>query len=132
VAGSSETNEGPENIKDVLNAEPVFFPFKVDGSGGTHTILYSRDNVIFAMLPGSGEARLVPGYDVATRRVVSMLFSNGMRLHGIVSVYRPQGHDRLSDFARSPEMFRYLETPDGVYLVNVHHLLELSEEIPGP
>jgi hypothetical protein len=46
----------------------------------------------------------------------------------MVSVFRPQGHDRLSDFARSPEMFRYLETPEITYLVNVRHIVHLSEE----
>ena len=73
------------------------------------------------------EAHLDPGYDVATRRTVSMLFSGGLRLKGEVAVYQPQGHDRLSDFARSSEQFRYLETPDITYLVNVRHLVELVE-----
>jgi hypothetical protein len=45
-----------------------------------------------------------------------------------VRIYRPQGSDRLSDFARSPEQFLYLETPDATYLVNARHLIELVEE----
>ena len=57
-----------------------------------------------------------------------MLLSNGLRLRGSVRVYRPKGRDRLSDFARASESFRYLEAPDGTYLVNVRHLLELAEE----
>jgi hypothetical protein len=128
VAGSSATHAGPERIKDVLNAEPGFFPFEVRGSNGEkQTILYNRDHVIYVELVDD-EAHLDPGYDVATRRTASMLCSNGARLKGVVSVYRPQGRDRLSDFARSSEQFHYLETPDVTYLVNVRHLIELVEE----
>ena len=130
VAGSSATHHGPERIKDVLNAEPGFFPFEVFGADGLkQTILYNREHVVYVELVGNHEAGLDPGYDVATRRTVSMLCSNGTRLHGVVSVYRPQGRDRLSDFARSSEQFRYLEAPDATYLVNVRHLIELVEEI---
>jgi hypothetical protein len=132
VADSSAAHEGPERVKDVLNAEPGFFPFEVDSSSGTRTILYNRDHVIFVSLPDNHEPRLDPGYDVAPKRIVSMLFSNGARLDGVVSVYRPQGRDRLSDFARSPENFRYLEIPNGTCLVNVRHLIELVEEAPNP
>jgi hypothetical protein len=131
VSGSSATHAGPERIKDVLNAEPGFFPFEVlSDDGATQTILYNREHVLFVELDGNHEATLDPGYDVATRRDVAMLFSGGTRLRGVVSVYRPQGRDRLSDFARSSEQFRYLETPEATYLVNVRHLIELVEEIP--
>jgi hypothetical protein len=61
-----------------------------------------------------------------------MLFSDGHELKGVVSVYRPQGHDRVSDFARSPDQFSYLETPNVTYLVNVRHLIELVEETSQP
>ena len=131
VAGSSATHAGPERVKDVLNAEPGFFPFEVPAKDALkQTILYNREHVVFAALAGNYEARLEPGYDVAPSRAVSLLFSSGTRLHGVVRVYRPQGSDRLSDFARSSEQFLYLETPDATYLVNVRHLIELVEETP--
>lgn len=81
-----------------------------------------------AEIADKGEARTGPGYDVATVRIVTMLLSNGARLRGAVRVYRPQGRDRLSDFARAGEVFRYLEAEGATYLINVGHLLELSEE----
>jgi hypothetical protein len=56
------------------------------------------------------EAARDPGYGVATRRVVSVLLTNGERITGAVRVYRPGGHDRMSDWARQPETFRYIET----------------------
>jgi hypothetical protein len=129
VAGSSATHAGPEHVSDVLNEEPGFFPFEVVcADGATRTVVYNRDHVVHVALEGSQDASLDPGYDVATRRTVSMLFSNGGRLTGVVSINRPPGHDRLSDFLRSSEQFLYLETPRVTYLVNVRHLIELVEE----
>ncbi len=131
VAGSSATHPGPETVKELLDAERGFFPFEVRRPNGEkQTTLYNRDHVIYVELVGNEEAQLDPGYDVATRRTVSMLCATGVRLKGMVRVYRPQGRDRLSDFARSAEQFRYLETLDVTYLVNVRHLIELVEEIP--
>jgi hypothetical protein len=133
VADSSARHAGPERIKDLLNADTGFFPFEVlDSDGATQTILYNRDHVLLVELLDNHDARLDPGYDVATRRTVTMLFSDGHELKGIVRVHRPQGHDRLSDFARSPDQFSYLESPKVTYLVNVRHVIELVEEISQP
>jgi hypothetical protein len=60
-----------------------------------------------------------------------MLLSNGARLRGSVRIFRPQGRDRVSDFARAEETFRYLETANATYLVNFRHVLELVEETSG-
>ena len=128
VSGRSATHNGPERVKDVLNSETGFVPFEVTDSSSRHTTLFNRDHILCVELIGNAEARLDPGYDVATRRKVSMLLSNGARLSGHVSVYRPRGLDRLSDFARSPERFQYLETVSATLLINVQHLVELTEE----
>jgi hypothetical protein len=135
VSGSSRTHAGPERIMDVLNGETGFFPFAVAGPTGSPTALYNRDHIVMVEIADKDkdkdEARTDPGYDVATVRIVTMLLSNGARLRGAVRVYRPQGRDRLSDFARAAEAFRYLEAEDATYLINVGHLLELSEETPA-
>ncbi len=128
VSANSRTHAGPEGIKDVLNAEPGFFPFQLERHDGVQTILLNRDHVVFLELSDGTEARRDPGYDVATRRTVSMLLSNGVRMRGTVRVFRPQGRDRLSDFARAQETFRYLESGQSTYVVNVRHLVELAEE----
>ena len=98
------------------------------GAAGSSTILYNREHLVMVKLGDRDEARNDPGYDVATVRIVAMLFSNGTRLRGAVRVYRPHGRDRLSDFARAAETFRYLEARDATYLFNVRHVLELTEE----
>jgi hypothetical protein len=128
VAGSSRTHPGPERIKDVLNGESGFFPFEVAGNTGTATVLYNREHLVMAKLADRSEARTDPGYDIATVRTITVLLSNGTRLRGTVRVYQPQGRDRLSDFARGAETFRYLEAEGDTYLFNVRHVLELAEE----
>ena len=56
-----------------------------------------------------------------------MRLSNGSTLTGAVRVYRPQGRDRLSDYARLPEVFRYVESADGVVVVNSAHIVDVRE-----
>jgi hypothetical protein len=125
--GASSVGPGvPERVKDLLNNPTPFFPFEVfDGTAG-HTGLFNRDQVVFVTL-ATDEANGEAAYDVATRRAVEMLLSNGTRLTGLVRVYCPRGHDRLSDYTRADETFRYLETADALIVVNFRHVLELSE-----
>jgi hypothetical protein len=130
IAGNSRTHPGPEGVKDLLNSEAGFFPFDVRRPGSSTTILYNRDHLVFVELEDKSEPSRDPGYDVAVEKIVTMLMSNGTRLRGAVRVFRPQGSDRLSDFARAPETFRYLEAANATYIINVHHLVQLSEEPP--
>jgi hypothetical protein len=132
TSGNSRTHVGPEGVKDVLNSETGFVPFDVDRPNGFETVLLNRDHIVCLQLADRAEARRDPGYDVATERTVTMLLSNGSRLRGTVRVFRPQGRDRLSDFARADETFRYLETENVTYIVNVGHLIELAEETRIP
>ena len=50
---------------------------------------------------------------------------------GVVRVYRPEGRDRLSDWARNADIFRYIETGETTLLVNIAHVIEVSE-VPKP
>jgi hypothetical protein len=124
LSGSSATHVGPERVADLLNAEAGFFPFEVP----SETVLINRSHLVLVkLLEHTTEAQLDPGYVVATERHVDMLLSNGERLAGAVRVYRPQGRDRLSDYARSSDIFRYVENPEGTYVVNSGHIVELRE-----
>jgi len=75
-----------------------------------------------AILPSSS-----PLLAINPARAVEMLLSNGRTIAGTVRVYRPAGRDRLSDYARLPEPFRYVETADGALIVNCAHIVELRE-----
>jgi hypothetical protein len=126
VAGASAHSTGPERVCDMLNAETGFFPFEVGVHAGAHTVLYNREQIVTAAVEDR-EARRDPGYDLATRRVVSVRLSTGRHVVGTVRVYRPEGRDRLSDWARQPDRFRYVETDDTTLIVNVAHVIEVSE-----
>jgi hypothetical protein len=128
ISGNSRTHEGPESVRDMLNGETGFFPFDAGSPGDSTTVLYNRDHILFVELQDKNEPRRDPGYDVAIEKIVTMLMSNGMKLRGAVRVFRPHGSDRLSDFARAQETFRYLEAENATYIVNVHHMVELAEE----
>ncbi len=73
------------------------------------------------------EARLDPGYGIATVRRIRVLLSTGGEVQGHVRVYRPSGRDRLSDYARAPETFRYIETDEATVIVNSGHIVEIRE-----
>jgi hypothetical protein len=77
------------------------------------------------------EDRRDPAFDVATERYVTMLLSNGDRVAGLVRVYRPEGRDRLSDWARHADTFWYIERGETTWLVNIAHVIEVCE-VPKP
>jgi hypothetical protein len=126
VSYGSARHTGPERVGDLLNSEPGFFPFEIHDDRGDRTALYHRTHVVSVSL-ADNEASLDPGYDVATRRVVSILLSTGERVVGAVRVYRPEGRDRLSDWARQADVFRYVEAGDRTLVVNAAHIVEVTE-----
>src|SRR5258708_9258204 len=96
--GSRASHGGPERVADLLNAEAGFFPFELNADRAPHTVLYNRAQlVVVTLLEDTVEARLDPGYSVATERDVRLLLSNHRTVAGPVRVYRPPGHDRLRD-----------------------------------
>ena len=128
LSGSSASHVGPERIADLLNAETGFFPFELHTGRAPHTVLYNRAQLLLiTLLEETVEAQLDPGYSVATERAVCIVLSNGRSVEGRVRVYCPSGRDRLSDYARAPEVFRYVETADGTVIVNADHIVELRE-----
>ena len=128
LAGSNASLSGPERVGDLLNGETGFFPFELKSGDPSSTVLYNRSQLVLVrLLEETIEAQLDPGYSVATERVVRMVLSNGGTVDGRVRVYRPTGRDRLSDYARAAEVFRYVETDDGTVIVNTDHIVELRE-----
>ncbi len=115
-----------ERIGDLLNAEAGFFPFEMTTESKPRTMLLNRAHVVTVEI-FDDEARRDPGYAVATRREVSILLSNGERVSGAVRVYRPAGRDRLSDWTRQPETFRYVETAESTLIINAAHIVAVTE-----
>jgi hypothetical protein len=124
LADASLLHTGPERVSDLMNLESGFFPFET----GLGTMLLNRTHVLKVALPPQRiEAQLDAGYDVATRRRVQMLLTSGDTVVGNVVVFRRPGRDRLSDYARIEEAFRYLELEDQTLLINSAHIVALTE-----
>jgi hypothetical protein len=122
---SSQVHAGHDRIGDLLNEQPGFFPFELEDGD---TALYNRAHIVQVRVPADAhEPQIESGYEVATRHVVSMLLTTGHRITGTVSVYLPAGHDRLSDYARTEQPFRYVETDVDTLIVNSAHVVELRE-----
>jgi hypothetical protein len=130
VAVARSNHEGIERVGELLNQETGFFPFEIQTADGARMVLYNRAQVITVALTES-EAAQDPGYAVAKRRDVWIMLTDGRRLRGVVRVYRPEGRDRLSDWARQRETFRYIETDEGTLLVNVAHIVAITEDPPA-
>jgi hypothetical protein len=124
--GGTAHHEGPQRIIDLLNDEAGFFPFEIKAVGGARTVLHNRSHVITVAVFDE-ESRRDPGYDVAARRQVSLLLTNGRRVEGTVRIYRPEGRDRVSDWTRQPETFRYIESDAATFIVNAAHVVTVTE-----
>lgn len=126
LAAGTARHEGIESIGDLLNAEAGFFPFEIQAGDGKRTVLYNRAHLITVHIFDE-EASREPGYGVARKWDVSILLTNGKRVNGVVRVYQPEGRDRLSDWTRQPEAFRYIETDPATFIVNAAHIVAVTE-----
>jgi len=128
LSGLRATFAGPERIADLLNSSGGFFPFEVHDDSSPHTVICNRSQlVLVTLLDTPIEAQADPGYSVAKEREIRIVLSTGRIVDGRVRIYRPSGRDRLSDYAREPETFRYIETGDGTVIVNSAHIVEMRE-----
>ena len=126
TAADTTHHHAGERIGDLLNAETGFFPFEMQTDPRPRTMLLNRAHVVSVEI-FDDEARRDPGYAVAMRRDVSILLSNGQRVSGAVRVYRPEGRNRVSDWTRQPEAFRYLETHESTLIINAAHIVAVTE-----
>jgi hypothetical protein len=126
LGDTTTAGDGPERVDDLLNGSTGFFPFERIDGGPRRIVLYNSSHVAVVTLAGH-EAHEVPGYDVATIRRVALLLSTGEQVSGTIQLYLPHGRDRVSDWTRDPALFRYLETADATLLVNIRHVVEITE-----
>ena len=112
LAGSRATHAGPERVADLLNAGDGFFPFELNGEAAPDTVVYNRSQVVeVTLLEDTVEAQLDPGYASRPSGTCKCCCRTGRRRRPRAHV-PPDGRDRLSDYARVPEMFRYVETAE--------------------
>jgi len=126
IAGGITRHEGPERVGELLNGEHGFVPFETKHGGAAQTVLLNRAHVLTVAL-AEDEASRDPGYALAPLRRVRMRLSTGAELTGAVRIRHPEGHDRLSDWTRQPEVFRYLESGGRLLLVNLAHVIDVTD-----
>ncbi len=126
VAGGAARHGGRERIADLLESATGFVPFEMDTATGGQTRLINPRHLVYVVL-GSEKLDLHSDWVIGRRQPVTLWLSNGTRLVGVVYVDRPEGHDRLSDWTRQPDTFRYVESSDGLLLVNAAHVVDLTE-----
>lgn len=122
----SASHDGFERVAELLNSENGFFPFEIGLDGEVRTVLYNRAHLLLVEVQDH-EERSIAGWNVAVVRDVALLLSNGQRIDGVVRVQRPVGRDRVSDWLRQAEMFRYVEAADVTLIVNAAHVVSITE-----
>lgn len=128
LADATPSGRHPERVGDLLNADRGFFPAEVQDPSATRVSLFNRDHVVTVRLEEPElELDLDASYAIAPRRRVAFVLSNGDLLFGEMHVVAPEGHMRVSDFASTAERFRYLDTADGTYVVNLDHVVEIAQ-----
>lgn len=126
LSHSTDTHTGPEWVGDMLNRDRGFFPCEV---AGERIILFNRAHVLVVWLVEPElDQSLDPSYSIANRQAVTLSLTNGEKLGGDLHVALPEGRNRISDFSRTDEQFRYFETPDGTCIVNFDHVVEIVPE----
>jgi hypothetical protein len=127
LASSSAHHPGPERIIDLLNGETGFFPFECEDQWGADTTLYNRTQVAAVKILDKVDEDSAEIYEFGTERRVGMMLTTGLRVEGTIRVYLPVGRDRLSDYVRTGECFRYIETFEGILIINFAHVVEIRE-----
>jgi len=129
LAEATTAHSGRERVYDLLNERDRFFPFEVEGRDGkpSYVSLLARSHVLFVTLD---EPSTEMPYDdlslgMASRKFVSLLLTNGVRMRGEVFVAMPEGMSRVSDFANREGRFQYFGAHDRMSLVNFDHVVEI-------
>jgi hypothetical protein len=126
VAGAAARHSGRELVIDLLNSQPGFVPFEIDDETGTAVRLYNPQHILFVKLARHDiDPESEPAYEAASHKAALVVFADGTRVEGTVYVFRPAGRDRLSDYTRSGEQYRYLRTSDALLIVNFAQVAEI-------
>jgi hypothetical protein len=126
-AEQAEHHAGRERVRDLLNAREPMIPLWNEVSQ-TSTLVNKRFIELVELVePDSSDAP-----DFATPRQVTLLLSSESGLRGSLRIATPPGHERTLDFLNEGDRFFYLETETGVQVVNLDHVVTVTDLEPRP
>lgn len=128
----AERHRGAETVSDLLSSPAKFLPVLVEGDG---MLLLRKDAVRWVKVldPTRGEWLYLEEREGAQVLRVRCVFSEGDILEGEIWALTPEGERRVSDVVNHQVGFLPLETPEGLYLLNLNrvHTIRLLEENHG-
>lgn len=125
LSACAETHQGQETFFDLLQRPKDFIPVK---SEADPTLLVRKSAIHWAKIlePERVEWLYYQDREGAPVRTIRCRFGDGEELEGAVSIVAPEGRRRVSDFLNQHEGFLHLESPRGLYLVNLAHVVAVS------
>lgn len=130
----AENHRGAETVTDLLAAAPKFLPVRVEGDG-LHLLRKELIRWVLVEEPERAEWLYLEEREGSPELPIRCEFSEGDSLEGQIRAMTPEGERRVSDVVNLASGFLPLETPGGLYLVNlarVHTIRLLEEEHGGP
>ena len=130
ISTCAEAHQGQETISDLISASRSFLPLLGDGDGIS---LVRRDAVRWIQIqePERFEwyyYEVRAGAPEATARVT---FPDGEVIEGKVFAVGPAGEQRVQDLVNREKDFLHLESPAGLFLLNLKHVSTITVREEG-
>ena len=118
----AEGHRGAETVSDLLLHPAPFLPVLVEGDG---MLLVRKEAIRWLKVldPLRSEWLYLEESEGTEVRRVRLVFPGTETLEGTLRAFAPEGERRASDIFNLQKGFLPLETPEGLYLVNLHHVL---------
>ncbi len=130
ISTCAEAHRGQETISDLINAPRNFIPV-LGEPGGISLVRRNAIRWIQIQDPERFEwyyYEVRAGAPQATARVT---FPDGEVFEGKVYSIGPAGEQRVQDLVNREEDFLHLDTPNGLYLVNLKHVSAITVREEG-
>ena len=123
----AEHHQGGETVSDLLARPKRFLPFRSEDGGAA---LIRKQAIAWLMIM---EPERVEWYFYESRlgvpaEAVRVVFADGEELRGRIYAVAPEGRRRVQDLMNDAEGFLHLETAEGLFLVNLDHVLSVHSE----
>ncbi len=126
LAPTSDAHHGHERVKDLLNSPETMVPFFNPEKEAA--ILLNKQHIQMVEMQGpdlAGDPENEP--DFAEHRQLVVTLTAGIKIRGDILVTMPPGQDRTLDFLNRGEQFLYVNSRDGLRIINIDHLIAVED-----